>query len=86
MRSRASRSGCRSPRRQCTTGPEALELGAQLVGQRGAGLHEILADATQGAQRLGVVAVGDQDTEAVMVRACKLMGVMGNRDGLGSPA
>jgi len=55
-----------------STGPEALQLGAQLVSQRDPGLHEVLAGTAQGAQRLGVVAVGDQNLEAVMVGAREL--------------
>lgn len=47
--------------------PEALELAAQLVGQRDASVHEILASARQRAQRLGVITVGLQAPEAVMI-------------------
>ena len=53
-------------------GPEALKLGAQRVGQRDAGLDEILARTGQRAQRLGGVGVGDQDAEAMAVGARQL--------------
>ena len=48
-------------------GPVALELGAQLVGERDPGRDEILARAGQRPQRLGLIAVGNQDPEAVAV-------------------
>ena len=50
-------------------GPEALELGARLVGQRDAGLHEVLARAAERQQRLGLIAVGHHHAEAVTVGA-----------------
>jgi hypothetical protein len=53
-------------------GPKALNFGAQLVGERDACRDEILAGATQGAQRVGVVAVANRDAKAMMVAAGKL--------------
>jgi hypothetical protein len=53
-------------------GPEALELAAQLVGDRDAMLDEVLASAGQGAQRLGGIRIGHQHTEAVTVGARQL--------------
>jgi hypothetical protein len=52
--------------------PEPLELGAQLVGQRHPGLHEILSRASQCPQRLGLIAVGLQYPEAMVVGARQL--------------
>ena len=52
--------------------PEPFQLGAELVAQRDALLDEDLAAAGQGAQRLGVVAVGHQRPEPVAVGACQL--------------
>jgi hypothetical protein len=57
------------PRR---AGPELLELGAQLVGQRHARVNEVLTRARERAQRLGRVRVRHQHTEAVAVGAGQL--------------
>ena len=48
-------------------GPKALELGPQLVAQRGPGTHEVLPPAGQRPQRLGLIAVGLEHPEAVAV-------------------
>ena len=53
-------------------GPEALQLGAQLVAQRHARLHEILPAAAQRPQRLGLVAVGLKYPEAMVIGAREL--------------
>jgi hypothetical protein len=53
-------------------GPEALELGSQLVGQRGPCADEVLPRPGQRPQRLGLIAVGLQHPEAVMVGARQL--------------
>src|SRR5207248_3578089 len=45
--------------------PEALELATQLVAQRDASLHEVLARAGQRPQRLGLVGVGLKHPGAV---------------------
>jgi hypothetical protein len=54
---------------QRRAGPEALQLGAQRVGQRHPGADEILARTRQRAQRLGLVAIGLEHPEAVMIGA-----------------
>lgn len=46
-------------------GPEALKLGAQLVGQRHAGLDQVLMRADQRPERLGRIRVGDEHPVAV---------------------
>jgi hypothetical protein len=53
-------------------GPEAVEVGAQLVGQRDAGVDEVFAGAHERAQRRGLVARRGQRGEAVMVGAGQL--------------
>jgi hypothetical protein len=53
-------------------GPEPIELGAQLAGQRDPRRDEILPRAAQRPQRLGLIAIGLQDPEAVAVGACQL--------------
>jgi hypothetical protein len=47
-------------------GPEALEFAPQLVAQRNASLHEVLARGER-PQRLGLVGVGLKDAEVVMI-------------------
>ena len=53
-------------------GPEALELGAQLVTKRLPRLDQVLAPAAQRLQRLGLIAVRLQHPEAVVVGARQL--------------
>ena len=67
-----ARSGCRVREQADRRRPEALKLGAQLVAQRHARLHQILAPAAQRPQRLGLIAVGLKHPEAVMVGARQL--------------
>ena len=47
--------------------PVALEFGAELVRERDPGLDQVLTRAGQRPQRLGLIAVGHQDAEAVAV-------------------
>ena len=49
--------------------PEALELGAQLVGERHPALDEILPRASQCPQRLGLIAVGLEHPETMVIGA-----------------
>ena len=51
------------------TRPEPRKLRAQLVSQRGPGANQVLSCSGQRPQRLGLIAVGLQDPEAVMVGA-----------------
>jgi hypothetical protein len=53
-------------------GPEPLELGAELVGQRGSRADEVLPRPGQRPQRLGLIAVGLEHPEAVTVGAGQL--------------
>ena len=50
-----------------SAGPEALQLGAQLVRERDPRADEVLAGARERPQRLGLIAVGHQDPVAVAV-------------------
>jgi hypothetical protein len=56
----------------CRARPEAVQLRAQLIGDRNAVADEVLAGARQGPQRLGRVGVGDQDPETMAVGAGQL--------------
>ena len=56
------------PRR---AGPEGVELGAQLVGQRDPGADQVFAGADQRAQRQRLVGAGGQRGEAVAVGAAQ---------------
>ena len=53
-------------------GPEAFQLGAQLVGERNAVGDEVLTSTDERPQRLRRVAIGDQDPEAVAVGTSEL--------------
>ena len=53
-------------------GPEALKLSAQLVHQRRTRPDQVLAPAGQRAQRLGLIAIGLEHPEAVMIGARQL--------------
>ena len=53
-------------------GPEALEFAPQLVAERDASLHEVLARTGERPQRFGLVGVGLKDAEAVMIGARQL--------------
>jgi hypothetical protein len=52
--------------------PESFELGAQLVGERDASLHEVFAGTGKGLERLGLLGVGDECAEAVVIGAGQL--------------
>ena len=54
------------------SGPEPLKLGTQLVGQRRPRADEILPPAGQRPQRLGLIAIGLEHPEAVIVGARQL--------------
>jgi hypothetical protein len=53
-------------------GPEAIQLGSELVAQRHPGADQVLASAAQRSERLGLVAVGLQHPEAMMIGAREL--------------
>jgi hypothetical protein len=53
-------------------GPEPLKLRAQLVGQRDPGADQILACPGQRPQRLGLIAIGLQHPEPVVIGARQL--------------
>jgi hypothetical protein len=52
--------------------PEALELCSQLIGQRDPALDKILARASHRSQRLGLIAVGLEHPEAMVIGARQL--------------
>jgi hypothetical protein len=52
--------------------PEPLQLGAQLIGERHPGRDQVLAPAAQRPQRLGLVAVGLEYPEAMVIGSREL--------------
>ena len=60
------------PEQAQRTRPEPRKLRAQLVGQRGPGANQVLSCSGQRPQRLGLIAVGLQDPEAVVIGARQL--------------
>ncbi len=54
------------------SGPEPRQLSAQLVGQRGPAGDQIFACSGQRSECLGLIAVGLQYPEAVVIGACQL--------------